>query len=539
MKKLLIGVAAVALLAGCGGKDKAEEVVEGQIVEMVDAGATKVEKMGQKALPKVKLRDGDKATAGDALAALSLADAGEGRFEFGDSNLKGDDATITDLVLTAEDAEDGDVKIDKLELENLAMVDGKATFARMTMSDITLTPPSDEDGQGKIKSIELINPSPETAAWVASVMGQGEPADFPVGEGLSFDKWSMNDVDFSITDDDGQGTFEIDTIEINNLDGDKAGRVLVDSINLDMVADSDGPVKVNIDKMELRGIEMKMLTAMMENGGDEDAMAEAMMEILNRDTVEPGYDSVIIDDMSASVMGANFSVPKLKAYVTRDKNDRPTQIRTEPYKMSLTPGEGELGTQLAQGLSILGYETVEISGESLTNYDPDTDTMSYAKGKNHLTLKDGFRLHFAGKIAGMNSVTQAVAAQGEAAAPPDPEAMLRDLVIHNFELKLKDDSFVDRAFNAYAAQSGQDPDQMKNQMGMMMAMAPMMAAQAGVDAGLAQEVTGALSEFLTDPKTLTISMSPETPLTGADLAALADDPTKLTKEFLGLSASNK
>ena len=111
-------------------------------------------------------------------------------------------------------------------------------------------------------------------------------------------------------------------------------------------------------------------------------------------------------------------------------------------------------------------------------------------------------------------------------------------MIHDFAFKLQDKSIVDRAFNAYAAQSGQDPAQMKGQITTMLAVAPMMAPQAGVDAGIATELAGALSGFLTDPKTLTIALAPATPISGADLAAI-DDPSKLTKEFLGLSASNK
>jgi hypothetical protein len=115
---------------------------------------------------------------------------------------------------------------------------------------------------------------------------------------------------------------------------------------------------------------------------------------------------------------------------------------------------------------------------------------------------------------------------------------LDKLLVHNFQLSLDDDGFVNRAFNAYAAQSGEDPQQLRSQAAGMMAMMPMMAAGAGIDPELASEASAALSSFLTDPKTLTISVAPLTPLRVADFAEM-EDPSALTKTALGFSATNE
>jgi len=64
MKHWLIGsVAAAALLAACGGKDKAE-------------GAGAAVQVGDVKVAGLELRPGDAAEAGDALAALSLSESG-------------------------------------------------------------------------------------------------------------------------------------------------------------------------------------------------------------------------------------------------------------------------------------------------------------------------------------------------------------------------------------------------------------------------------------------------------------------------------
>jgi hypothetical protein len=115
---------------------------------------------------------------------------------------------------------------------------------------------------------------------------------------------------------------------------------------------------------------------------------------------------------------------------------------------------------------------------------------------------------------------------------------LDKMVLHGMDLSIDDKGFMDRAFNAYAAQSGQDPKEVRNQLTGMMAMAPMMAAGSGIDPELITEASTALASFLTDPKTLTLKLAPAEPL---NMAALADmeDPSALTKEALGFSATNE
>jgi hypothetical protein len=93
---------------------------------------------------------------------------------------------------------------------------------------------------------------------------------------------------------------------------------------------------------------------------------------------------------------------------------------------------------------------------------------------------------------------------------------LENMVLHNMELSLKDDGFLNRAINAYAAQSGQDPQELRNQLTGMLAMAPMMAAGSGIDPELLTEASTALSSFVSDPKTLTIKLAPAEPLVMSD-----------------------
>ncbi|MAN45145.1 MAG: hypothetical protein GYB49_12505 [Alphaproteobacteria bacterium] len=539
MKYLLTGVAAIAMLTACGDKDK----------PVKEAGAEYASSAGT----DVKLRKGDPATAGQVLSVLSLDSSESGRIAFGSSKLDGAKAVFTDVTLKAaesdddEDALDGtDVKAGKLEFEGLGMIDGKANFSRMVMSDITMTaadPEESEDGSGAIKSIELVNPSPEVAAWVASLFGEGEPIDMPEGDALSFDLWSMNGLDFKVDDEDGsKGNFLINNVSVTGLKDQKAAQMLLKDMKFDMYDPSeDMDMKANIGNIDIRGFDWGMF--MPEEGEKlEDSFESGFMAGLNpKDPANPGYDSIDIKDFDVDMSGVTFDMPKMVSKVSKDKQGRAVKVTTEPVKMTLTAGEGKLGEQLGAQLAMLGYEKLELTMAGEQTYDPDADIVTIAKGKNYWELKDGFRLDFGAKYGGAAGMAESQAAEMDSGTQ-DPsamfDAMMEKLTIHSFDMALDDDGIVDRAFNAYAAQSGEDPQQVRNQMAGMMAMLPMMASGSGIDMELATEASTALSSFITDPKTLTISLKPKTPLKVSTLAEM-EDPSALTKESLGFSATNK
>ena len=67
----------------------------------------------------------------------------------------------------------------------------------------------------------------------------------------------------------------------------------------------------------------------------------------------------------------------------------------------------------------------------------------------------------------------------------------------------------DRAFNAAATAQGADPAELKSQIGMGLAMAPMMAQGSGVDMALVSPKPRPLClSFISDGGTLTFKLEP-------------------------------
>lgn len=550
MKYLLTGVAALALLTACGDKNKDENGAGQAVVEQ-----------SQGKLPGVKLRKGDAASAKDVLSAFSLTQSGSGRVSFATSDVKGAKAVFKDVTLLASeddsveglslDDDDGelhlkgaDLKAATMEFEGLGMIDGKPNFSRVVLSDVSFVPknPDESHGASKIKSMELVNPSPETAAWIASLFGKGEALDMPEGKALAFDLWSMKDVNFQIDEEAGEkGSFLISSVSVLGLKDEKMAQMALKGLSLDMTDPAeDTDVMARLGGVDIRGVDFGMFADMGEDSGK--GSAAGLFEMLQNDPANPGYDSVAINDLKVDVSGAAFDMPKLNSKVSRDKKGRAVKVVTDPFKMTLGTGEGELGEKLGSQLALLGYQKLELSGQGEQTYDPDKDMVTIAKGKNFWKLQDGFRLDFSGKYEGASALAAAQAQAMEEDAPADPGAMMQDalqkLLVHNFQLSFDDDGFVDRAFNAYAAQSGQDPQQIRSQAAGMMAMAPMMAAGTGIDPEVISEAATALSSFLTDPKTLTLSLAPAAPLRIADFVEM-EDPSALTKTALGFSAKNE
>ena len=548
MKYLLTGVAAITMLTACGQKDKPNDAAESSGVVFSESK-----------LPAISVHKGDAATAAAALAAMSLETSGSGNVTWDSRELKGDKAVFTGVTLVSagDDEDDGegmsfdadedsldldgaDLKAKKLEFEGLAMKDGKPTFGRILMSDVALVPTDPEEaenGSGNIGSIELVNPSPETAAWVGALFSEDEAPDLPEGDALAFDLWAVKDVDFRIDDPDGEnGTFSIADIEVTGLKEQTATLMKLDGMKFDLTDPAeDTNMKLNLGSIEMRGADLGLLT---DASGDAGA-PEEMMSLAAQDPANPGYESLMINGFDMDMAGVKIDLPKLVSAVGRNKKDGTVAVKTEPFKVLLTTDEGKYGEQLAGQLAMLGYEKLELTGAGYQTYEPGTDLTTYVKGQNYWELKDGFRVDFGMQYAGAKAMAEAEQASKLSA---DPTAVLGDtfdkMVLHGFDFSLDDNGFMDRAFNAYAAQSGQDPQEVRNQLTGLLAMAPMMMAGSGVDPELLSEASTALSSFVSDPKTLTIKLAPAEPLAMSTLATM-EDPSALNKAALGFSATNE
>lgn len=524
MKHLMLGAAALALLAGCNGKDSPSAP--------------------QTQLSELTVRDGDPAKAGDALAAMALSEGSSGMLTFGERKVDGDNATFNNVRVGPGQ----DVVIGTLAFEGLDMDGQTATFGKMTFSDINISPEG-ETGLITLGKIELINPSTELAGWLAASLN-GQEAPFPSVEAIEFGSWSFSDLNVNIADPEMTGAFAMDKFEIRDMADLKAARFVMSGLNFSGVSpDDDVAFTASLDEMVIGNVDAKYLKAIEDNAGDPEDMVSAVMAMAYEQPMEPGYDTFALKAFDANLGGAIVSVPSIDAFVERNGAGQVTKFVTKPYtiKVDADANGGEVGQGLLQGLSVLGYESLTFKGESVSNYDPAQDIMSFDVKNSYLELVDGARFSFGGKFGGVAEYSRKA---GEAmdfetlqsGGEPDPDAMtdaLGALVIYDFTFEIDDNGLLNRSLNAAATANGQDPAEMKQQLTMGLAMAPMMAGQVeGLDMTLLTDTTTALSKFVSNPGTLTLSLKPKQPL--AISAMMAEpDPAAYTKDSLGYSITAK
>ena len=526
MKNLLISTAAaVALLTACGGGGD-QAASSGQSVEV--AGVK---------VPAAKLVKGDPDKAVDALKALSLNESGAGRVNFADSSTNGADATFSDVTIGVAD-DKSTITSGSLVFKGLDMTDAGASFSQMTLSDLSVSP-NDEEGTLTISSIELTNPSPALAAWVASLMGEGAPADFPGFDELSFDGFNISGMDFTAEGIDEVDTFKLGAIDIRQMSSKGVGSFLFDG--LDFAGSADGqPFAISLGSMGMTGLNetvMKAFASGFASNTDAEDYTEDLFALMGASPGDPGYNTLTMDAFVVDAAGLGINMPSLEGKVTRDNQGRATRSTTKPFNITVSADpEGEIGSQLAGPLGLMGYETLNFSMATDTKMDPDADTMSGNAKDNYIALDDGFKLSGGGAFGGLAALYSKLGEEG--ADTEDPAFMLEALsamTLENMEISFEDNSIVEKAFTLAGAMSGQDAEGMRAQAIAGVAFLPLAAGQAGVDPAIAADLGGALSRFLNDSGTLTLKLNPKAPISMSDFS----DPSELTKDVLGFSATTK
>lgn len=514
MKHLLTGAAASFILVGCAN--------DSQPAALKDRSAD-----------SVVARSGDPAQAEKALTAMSLNESGAGLLSFSEASLDGATASFADVTIKSLDG----VTIGSVSFEGLDVVDGDVSFGRLSLNDVVMSGDGAVEGGLNFGAIQLINPSPDLMGSISGVLQMAGQPDLP--SDVSFDALSFSELSGNFSDYDSDGSFTLGKIELLGMNDQKLDRFSISDV---LASGQDGnSVDFSLNELVVAGMDLRLLDALIENSDDPDAMAEAMIDLVYGNPIEPGFDAVALDTMALDMAGAKLELPSLVSYVERNQDGMPVKFVTEPFELTARGDakDGPIGAGFAEALAMVDLEEVSLKSASDGRYDPENDIIEFASGSNYFELGGVARINMGGKLGGY------VEAIGEMTdynqillgMEPDPDQMfeaLSEVSIHNFEISIDDLGLVDLGFSLAAAQSGQSPDELKSQIIMGLGMAPMMAQGAGVDMALVNETVTAFSSFLQSPGQLSIKLAPESPLSMADIIA-AGDPAALTKEALGLS----
>jgi len=539
MKQFLIGASAFALLVACGADkteaDEAESIVKraAQSLEMSDIK-----------LPKMDFSTKNYGQTDEVLAALKLDGSSNDAIAFENVKTSGGSAVFSGLTIKP-DHEDDDKPVvallaEKLSLDGLQMTDAGATFDRMVLSNVSFN----DETEGvtlNVGDISIVEPNEAAAQFFTALLKGESPEGAPAFSEWSFDQMKLEDLTLT-GDNTAEGAVKVTVGEmaLGSMAEAVMGQALMSGLKVDFDIPSDNspgamPFKgsLNFDKFAMSNFRADMFDNIPDLDAGSEAIAEMNAQMMESYTspIDQGFDQVLMEGLTLDMAGLNVSMPTGATKVARDDNGIATGLFSPKAEFSITPNAegGELGAQVAQAISMLGYDSLNFSTNAKASYDPETKETRYSDYT--LEMADGFALSFKG---GLFNLLDVVKAGATSSGEPDMD-MLKKLTVSDMEISLEDKSIVDRAFKVAAEMQGMEPEQLKGMASGLLAMGSMQAGQSGVDMAIINQSIGAVSDFIQGSKTLTIKMDPETPINFGEM----EDPSLLTAEKLGFSAESK
>lgn len=516
---------ATLVAGGCNNKSKSQ--TQDMIAPAVQTlkGQSASHKDFDKLL-SVKRRKVKPADANIALSKMGLDETGDGPFKWADKTSKDGNFTYSNLTTTGKDGEN--IKIDQLKLTGAHMKGNNPSFDRIDIDGLHVI---DKDADITFAHVSMARPTP---ALGASIMRAVETI-------RKSGDWGRNS---GLEDKDiGFGALLVDTVKLvsddanvnikslgwgENEDTNEA-LFLLDDIKV-VTTDQPGKPSANfsLGTLSATGIDMDAVRKLREkSGGNDIKLSPANFNFFN-----PIVKGFSLKDFGLSVDTLTFDMPSVDS-ASKTKGDVTTTTQVmAPATLTFAgqPKSREL-KELWQGLKDSGYETLEVSGSSVTTLNKAKDSFSVDDG--YFSLKDGFDLRF-------DYSGQGLSALGEDISEENMEAALEKMALNRMNISLKDKSIVERAI-AFAALKQNMPEmlvRMQAKGGIMFggAYAAQQATTPEQQAAIT-DMTNALGAFVDQGGTLSIGLNPDTPLAAADL--MVDNPLELDPARLGLTIKHE
>ena len=205
----------------------------------------------------------------------------------------------------------------------------------------------------------------------------------------------------------------------------------------------------------------------------------------------------------------------------------------------MKPGVGEESETLAEKL---GYEEVRGTVSGGGNWNSQTGDLEIEEVR--LSVDEAGILTFSESITGYTPdfIQSAMQLQERMEGQPDNSeawtaavlGLVSQLNLASLEISYEDASLVDRLLNHYAEISGQSSEQL---VATLDGMLPPMLAGLQNDA-LQNEIATAVSRFLNDPRSISISLDPAEPVPAPQIIGAALGAPATLPDILGLSVTS-
>lgn len=504
----------------------------------------------------VEFTGGNGGSAESAISQLGISQSEKLSFE--SARFEGGNYVITNLVIhdlndeseaSGEDLPDGKT----LSENNVELGADELHIARMELG----SPRLDADGNLLLSSFSLTDIRAEDEEDSSSARLDGFVIDRPnaamsadIGRLLMGELDDEDDTDWS---EYAFASFSITGFQADDLDGDDPTSVSFDTLTLSGMQDGDtasfafnnlvvtgteegAPIEVRLGEISVDGMKTDdysaFFSALNDDGAGDFANAYSSSFLSNP---FGAYEEFAMRDFLLNAGGVHMSMDFLTADV-RERGDRYIASSELGSFVFRADPASEAGAQIAMGLGMLGYEQLELRAAGNSIYDTSEDRM-YTEGENYLEIVDGMRIDFHSDVSGygayLENTAELIGQDPDAANDPEAAiALMAPLMINSLTMSIEDRSILDRALEAGAASQGVDKEQMRMQAGLLIGMG-LMSAPPEVPRPFLTELSTAVTSFINQGGTLTVSMDPDAPVGIASLVEQAESGA-FDYEALGL-----
>lgn len=495
--------------------------------------------------------DVDESTANSALEALHLATSGEGAVSWSERTFDEGVYTFTDVVFTdfesaevsdenEDDAEDesdveAESEFDSVRAERMVVAgprfddEGNVIFDRLSIETARFVAEDTEADQGGFDRFLLERPNAAMVADFARGFSGEESDDEDVAfSTYRFETLALEGLNFA-SDEDGEA-FEMNLARfaMEGYEGDRLALFEISGVSFEGEDPDTGPVMFGFDEMVMENIGPSLMNSL--DRGIADAMAENLAEGLvtpdedvDLDSYDPfdAYESFRFTGLDANIGGILISMDSMTADVDQTRSEVVMTSHMSP--LVVRPDTNlPLGAQFAMGLGMLGYQQIEIQGDSEVVYDRDDDQV-YSRGDNYFEMTDGFRIEAEYDMSGYMAYAREAMrlSTGDMGGADfdgdDIMAMFDPLMINRLVIRLEDHSLLDRALTAGSAAQGMPKEELRQQAGAMVSLV-MMGAPAEIPRPLIAQLSSALVSFINEGGAVTVAIEPGEPVSIGALA---------------------
>ncbi len=513
-------------MGGCSNKDKGPSAEKS-----APAAALGLKAPSDKVFAKhfdVPSRTVSDAEGKQALAALSLLNQNTEGLNWAETSGADGNYSYTDL--TVKD-EDGQLSIAKANLIGVHMDGETATFDRADFSGIKIYDET-ENTTVTMGTLSVARPTPDMAkAIITSLQNIRD----------------LDDLDLEIDEEDldmGFGALGMGDVNITSEDlnlstkslmwGEDSDSGLTDfkiqDVTFKLTENAEEPVTASLKSFSGTGFRGDML----DNLPDRGRSPLGMMGGFN--PLAKIYDTIKMEDLDFNSSFVSVTSEGFEGKSTEKGGVTTQKSVGEPFIIRLK--EAPKDPQAKQAYNMvkeLGFDEIVLQSSQTTILDANEDTIAVKDGL--LSMKDGFKLSYNYGASGVKAMTDKMQSMDRADMSPresqsEMQAAMADMKLEGFQMRLEDQSIVERGLKLAGKFRGATPDQVKKEMKVALALAPMMAR--GLEGEMLGEISGAFGEFIENGGTLSIVVDPKEPLSVTELADYKR--SNLTMDDIGFSA---